>query len=195
MTYYYYRLTATSTPIQYSNFSSTELLADNDLVRFLSYGDAGYTLSKEFLAEGYYVRLDENDHPIPNTLEYGRCECPKMQRVFIPIKCDEPEYEDVYYGIFDTIPTIDLTFIESGNLQKHLSSTDITIVYNTTTPTYHWVAWPSIGNSINGHYINPLDTSVFGTGNTFITPVSIGDYYFTRTDYPTQITFVNYTYL
>ena len=188
MTYYYFQVDGNNRPVANSNFSSAIPLNEPDLVPFLSYGNLGKIPVKYQYQDTWFVYLDEYNEPISNTIQYGNCECPNRQVVFIPLTCGGLSINKIYSGTFNNSPSITQSFIEASDFEKSLSFSDTTVAFNTTTPLIHWIAWPKDEYNFTGHYINELDHSSFGTTNTFSTPVLVGDYYFIQTNFPTQIT-------
>lgn len=100
----------------------------------------------------------------------------------------------VYSGTKPTSGVLPGASIIQGFRQDYHQTQDINLAYNSVVPEIAWAAWPATEVGINGFYINPFDFGPFGPGGTFATPVYSDGFWYTETNYATEIQTVTLTH-
>lgn len=85
----------------------------------------------------------------------------------------------------NTLPTE--AQIESGVAGEFKQGQDFEVSFAPSQPLYQWVAWPILDSGFKGYYIDQYNHENFGASGLFATPVQVGKYLITQTNYPTQI--------
>lgn len=96
--------------------------------------------------------------------------------------------ESVYFGYKSAVDVLTESEIEGGNKQDYLGpAEDIEVTFDNIEPMYQWIAWPASDEGMTGYYIDAYNHDSFGSGTTFATPVLVGGYYFTQTNFKTTL--------
>ncbi len=100
-----------------------------------------------------------------------------------PVAAPAPQ---VFYGNKGTGTDLNQGQIEAGTSVVYVPGLDISIPYFTSSPTFHWVAWPTVETGITNYYVNSLDFGTFGGGSPWNDIVVVGSYNFLINAYATQ---------
>lgn len=161
---------------------------------FYDNGDTGFYLRIEVYCGGnmdktnecYYDILPCFEQPVaPLTVHSSKLVIDGGQ-MYIQIDTKESAI-DVYSGYKETVDPLDSDGIEGGNKQAYVMGSDIVINFANTDPQYQWAAWPAAEEGITGWYVDEFNNGTFGTGELFATPITVGDYTYTQTNFKTTL--------